>query len=178
MATLRAVMPSFPRTASFAFLLFAACAQSEDSVSSTSALAPVSADREFPAGTEYRGEFVLRGDAALLATGSASIAIVSADADTPVLQRTWDLGDPAWRVGDGERRLYFALDARDAWPGADARIAAEMDLVVRFDPDGNPATDELGVAQDRSRVRTGARDLLVELAIGSPVAAGSFSSGD
>src|SRR5690606_30425170 len=114
----------------------------------------------------FGGEIVLRGDADGLAGGSATISIVAPGEVTPLLARSWDLGDPAWRAGPDGRRLYFALDARDAWPGARGTFATDMDLVARFDPDGNPATEELGVARMRVPVRTGSRDLVVELPVG------------
>lgn len=125
-----------------------------------------------PSDAHYAGELVVRGDAALAADGSVTIQIVPRGGEAPILARSWDLGDPVWQRGAEGWRLYFVLDARDAWPAATGTIVADMDLVARFDPDGNPATDEVGVARTRRPVRTGARDLDVDLTIAPPLAGG------
>lgn len=160
------------RRASIPILLLAACAPTEDAKSPARGAAVV------PADAVYAGEIVLRGDPAGFAAGSATIAIVPAGEDAPLLARSWDLGDHAWRPGTDGWRLYFSLDARDAWPGASGTFAPEMDLVARFDPDGNPATEELGVARMRVPVRSGSRDLAVELPVGRQVAAHSAANGN
>ena len=128
--------------------------------------APVAVD---PAATialddaAYAGEIVLRADSALLVPGSAAtLAIVMPGQDTPLLARTYDLGDPIWRIDRDGARLYFALDGRDAWPGFTAPVRREMEFVARFDPDGNPATDELGSVRVRLPVRTGSSSIQVE----------------
>jgi len=120
----------------------------------------------------YAGELVLRADTALLAPGAAAtIAVVFPGRDEPVLSRSYDLGDPIWSPSRDEARLYFALDDRDAWPGIAGGVEREMELVARFDPDGNPATDEPGSVRVRLPVRTGSRSILVEIALALPVAA-------
>jgi len=162
-------MPSCPRIASVLILSLAACAHEAESPSPVSISVPDDA--------VYRGELVLHGDSGILESGSASIAICAVGESDPLMARSWDIGDLAWRVGPDEMRLYFALDKRDAWPGAVGRVGERMDLVARFDPDGNPATDEPGSVQARTVVRTGAHDLRVDLSIGVPVAATSHSSG-
>ncbi len=162
-------MHTATRIATLSALFLVACSHAEEPVSPEPAT-PVSAD------VSYRGELILHGDPALLGAASASISIVAAGGDAPVLARTWDLGDPAWRVGAGEMRLYFAIDARDAWPGRTTAMQDRMDLVARFDPDGNPATDEPGVVQRRVSVARAARDLHVELTLGGPVASTELPS--
>lgn len=150
--------------ASLSLFLLAACAPAEDSVSPRREAAVV------PADAVYAGEIVLRGEPALLTGGSATIAIVRPGEEAPILARSWDLGDPAWRASGDSLRLYFVLDARDAWPSATGSIDPEMDLVARFDPDGNPATEDPGVARARLSVRTGSRELAVELQVGRQLA--------
>ncbi len=163
-------MPSSPRIAYVLLLSLAACAHEAEAPS------PVSIP--LPDDAVYSGELVLHGDPAILESGAASLAIRAVGASDPLMARSWNVGDPAWRVGPDEMRLYFALDKRDAWPGAVGTVGERMELVARFDPDGNPATDEPGSVQARTVVRTGARDLRVELSIGEPVAATTPSSGD
>lgn len=163
-------MPSSPRIAAVLVLSLAACSHEVESPS------PIS--MPLPDDAVYRGELVLHGDPAILESGSASIAICAVGASGPLMARSWNVGDPAWRAGTDEMRLYFALDKRDAWPGAVGTVGERMELVARFDPDGNPATDEPGSVQARLFVRTGAHDLRVELSIGEPVAATSHPSGD
>lgn len=161
-ATLRGMRtgPKLDRVAAAAALtLAAACSRSDE---------PAAARRERPAppeGTLYAGELVLRGDPESLHSGSATVAVLAPGSDVPLLARSWDLGDPAWRIGRDGARLYFALDGRDEWPGATGAFGGEMELSARYDPDGNPATDEPGTARARLAVRSGARDLVVELAV-------------
>lgn len=131
-----------------------------------------------PEGTVYAGELVLRGDPEALRSGAATIAILAPGTDVPLLARSWDLGDPAWRIGRDGARLYFALDARDEWPGAAGAFGGEMELTARFDPDGNPATDEAGTARAHLAVRTGARDLAVELTVEPRIAGVPGPGGD
>ncbi|MBL8863867.1 MAG: hypothetical protein JNK02_17895 [Planctomycetes bacterium] len=124
----------------------------------------------------FAGDLALLGDPALFAAGSVTVGVALPGEDELVLARSWDLGDSAWRMDRDGRRLYFRLDARDVVrvrrPGnAAADIPPNMDLVARFDPDGNPATEEAGVVRTRVHSRTGARDLEVELALGAVVAA-------
>lgn len=160
-----------PFVASLSLLLLTACSGDDDRIS------PRRTPAALPADAVYGGEFVLRGEPSLFAGGSATIAIAPRGEDALVLARSWDLGDPAWRSGADSVRLYFALDVRDVWPGATGTIAPEMDLVARFDPDGNPATEERGVARVRLPVHTGARDIAVELAIGPQVAVSAEPAG-
>ncbi|MCY2958756.1 MAG: hypothetical protein NTY35_01220 [Planctomycetota bacterium] len=164
-------MPPVSYAASLSVLLLAACSPADR---------PVSPQRtaEVPSdGAAYGGELVLRGEAALLGSGSATIAIVPRGEEAPVMARSWDLGDPAWRSGPDGLRLYFVLDDRDAWAGATRGTRAEMELVARFDPDGNPATEEPGVARVRLPVQAGARDLAIELSVGRQVAVNTGPAG-
>jgi len=128
---------------------------------------------EIPLGeAAYAGELVLRADTALIAPGAvATLTIVLPGTDDPLLSRSYDLGDPIWRAYRDEARLYFAIDGRDAWPGVDKGLQREMELVARFDPDGNPATDEPGTVRTRWPVRTGSPTIQVEITLALPVAA-------
>jgi len=122
----------------------------------------------------YAGELVLRADNALLAPGAAAtISLVFPGRDEPLLSRSYDLGDSIWRRNGDEARLYFALNERDAWPGIAGGVRREMELLARFDPDGNPATEEPGSVRVRAPVQTGSRSILVEIALALPVAAHS-----
>lgn len=159
------------RCASISLFFLAACAPAEDAVS------PRRETPAVPADAVYAGEIVLRGEPALLAGGSATIAIVRRGEETPILSRSWDLGDPAWRSGAESFGLYFVLDARDAWPGTTGAIEPEMELVARFDPDGNPATEEPGVARSRRAVRTGSREIAVDLQVGRQLAVNGAPAG-
>lgn len=127
----------------------------------------------------YAGEIVLRVEAALFPSGSAvTLAIVMPGRDTPLLARSYDLGDPIWRFDRDGARLYFTIDGRDAWPGFTAPVRHEMELVARFDPDGNPATDEPGSRSVRLPVRTGSSSLQVEIAFAHSVAANASQNVD
>jgi len=121
------------------------------------------------AGARFAGELVVRGDPAVLDPGLVTISIVRPGEDDPILTRSWDLSDPVWHASRGEKRLYFSLDARDAWPGVQAELGPDMELLARWDPDGNPANYEPEVASVRVPVRAGATDLSVELPIHAQV---------
>jgi hypothetical protein len=95
--------------------------------------------------------------------GTVTLTAVRPDTDAPLLSRTWELADPIWRECGGSRRLYFTLDARDAVRGASGDPGSALDLVARWDPDGNPATDEPGVVTTRTRVAPGDRHVVVGL---------------
>ncbi len=156
-------MRLLPSVAALSWILVAGCSAGDGS--DTAAEMPL-------AHAAYAGEFVLRADMALLAPGSAAtISIVIPGQDEPLLSRSYDLGDPTWSVSRDEARLYFALDDRDAWPGVEGGVQREMELVARFDPDGNPATDEPGTVRARVPVRTGSRSIEVEIALALTVAA-------
>ena len=121
------------------------------------------------AGARFAGELVVRGDPGVLDPGVVTISIVRPGDEAPILTRSWDLGDPVWRASRGEQRIYFSLDARDAWPGVQAELGPDMELLARWDPDGNPVTDEPEVARVRVPARAGATDLAVELPIRAQV---------
>lgn len=160
-----------PRAATLATLLLAGCSPGAGPVSPQRAAAHV------PADAVWTGEIVLHAGSPGPRSGAVTLAIVPPGGEEPVLARSWDLGDPAWRRGSDGWRLYFALDARDAWPGARGAVAEAMDLTARYDPDGNPATEEAGVARARQAVRKGARDLAVEIAVPAQVAVHDASGG-
>ena len=118
----------------------------------------------------FAGELVLRGDLPFVAGASVTLAVEDAGGGPAALARTWDLGDPVWRHDRDGARLYFALDARDAWPGAPPAVRETMEIAARFDPVGNPATEELGVVRTRLPVRAGDEGLVVELDLGRVLA--------
>lgn len=150
-------------------LLIAAGCSTEDGASSPRAVPEIALEAAV-----YAGELVLRADSALLAPGAAAtISVVFPGRDEPLLSRSYDLGDPIWRLSRDEARLYFALDDRDAWPGIEGGVQRDMELVARFDPDGNPATDEPGSVRVRVPVATGSPSILIEVALALPVAANS-----
>jgi hypothetical protein len=146
-----------------ALALLVACSQGD------APLGPQQATLTGDAGARFAGELVVRGDPAVLDPGVVTISIVRPGDEAPILTRSWDLGDPVWRASHGEQRLYFSLDARDAWPDVQAEIGPDMELLARWDPDGNPVTDEPEVARVRMPARAGATDLSVELPIRAQV---------
>ncbi len=111
------------------------------------------------------GEVVVRGAEGLADAGSLTVALVAAGEDRPALARSWELADPAWRRYGSEQRLYFTLDPRDAASGPAPEATGACELIVRWDPDGNPATDEAGVVVERLPVARDARDLRIDLTV-------------
>jgi hypothetical protein len=118
-----------------------------------------------PAGTALRfaGDLVLRGDDA---DGALVITVRKVGSKDAVLRRTYAIADPAWARRGEARCLHFGLDARDALEDDGVPIAREMELVARYDADGNPATLEAESFEHAWRARTG--DLNLEYVLERP----------
>jgi hypothetical protein len=122
-----------------------------------------------PAGVPLRfgGELTLSGPIANLNEGAVFVTIVPIGASgrdrKPILSRTYLLADPEWRHTAGARSLRFDLGVEDAFDDKAPRLSREMDLVVDFDPDGNPATREPGEKQVSTRARVGDTGLSIVL---------------
>jgi hypothetical protein len=123
-----------------------------------------------PAGTPRRftGELVLAG-ALSRATDGAVIVTLRRIGDARILwRRSYEVGDPWWTERPGSRTLPFGMSARDAIVDPAPELSVEMELVARFDPDGDPETLETDAFETKVRARTGATDLV--LTLGRPVA--------
>jgi hypothetical protein len=115
----------------------------------------------------FAGELSLGGELADATRGAVFVSVRHptppgrSDAP-PLLMRRYEIGDPAWSRRDGLSCLYFSLGLDDALPAAHAPVLGRtMVLEVRFDPDGNPATEEKGGARRSATVTTGDGDLLI-----------------
>jgi hypothetical protein len=154
------------RPASLVLLVLAAAACSNADEAESPDRGPLVPDDR----VRFAGELVLRGDLPFSTGAAVTLAVEDVGGGPARLARTWDLGDPVWRADRDGARLYFALDARDAWPESEIAVRETMEIAARFDPDGNPATDEPGVVRARVRVRAGDAGLVVELDLGRPLA--------
>ncbi len=138
--------------ASVLALLFCGCRESEPPKPAEPLADPA------PPGTALRfaGEVVLRCDDA---EGALVLSVRPVGSKGALLRRTYAIADPAWvRRGD-EQSIHFGLDVRDALEDPRAPFAREMELVARFDADGNPETTEPASFERMWRARTGALDL-------------------
>jgi hypothetical protein len=120
----------------------------------------------------FRGEVVVRGLPKGSAVGAVSLAAVPPGGGAPCLERSWLLADPAWRAYGRDRRLYFQLDERDRVADGPEPDAGPWELLARWDPDGNPATGEPGVAFARAAAVAGA-ETEIDLAAGRELASAS-----
>lgn len=107
---------------------------------------------------EFTGRLVLDGSFAASREGGVLVRLVEQTTGRIVLQRIYDLGDPAWDRRDREQALYFALDPDCAF---DARPPVRAPLLVEAVhlPPGIAA--EPSAADERVAVvaEPGARDL-------------------
>lgn len=122
-----------------------------------------------PAGVKTRlgGELTLSGPIANTDEGAVFVSVfpigVTGRDREPVLFRTYLLADPEWRRSAGLSRLRFDLGAEDAPDEKAPRLSREMELVVRFDPDANPATVEPNAKEVAKRVKVGDTDLSIAI---------------
>jgi len=105
--------------------------------------------------------------------GSIVISVGYVGEQRALLQRFYELGDP-WRTGD---TLQFGLSAQDHVLDTLPTFARYMSLVVRFDVDGNPATNDPLDVEVTTTVKTGASDIAVLLHRSETVASRSARVG-
>jgi hypothetical protein len=117
------------------------------------------------AGTPLRftGELVLTGPLVRATDGAILLTLRRIGGTRALWRRSYEVGDPWWTQRAGERSLPFGLTAADAIVDPTPPLSVEMELVSRFDPDGNPDTLESGAVELVTRARTGATDLVLTL---------------
>ncbi len=171
-------MTLHPRSVAGLFLVCAACSRTP--------APPPSVFEPLPPGTlpRFTGEVVLTGKLAHATDGSVEISVRPIGSATAIWSRAYEIRDPWWTGGPNRRSLPFGLSPRDgivgsgapspdtgpskALPHAEQRPSREMEIVVRFDADGNPDTDGPGDVELVTRALTGATDLV--LTLGGPPA--------
>jgi hypothetical protein len=107
----------------------------------------------------FSGQVLIDGDLAREAHGAILVSVRYVGGRNVLLQRSYEIGDP-WRSGDS---IQFGLSAEDKVVDKLPVFARRMSLVVRFDADGNPATDERDNVEVETTVKTGASDIAVVL---------------
>lgn len=112
----------------------------------------------------FTGDVVLRDQLERETRGAIVLSVRPIGGRTAYLQRSYEILDP-WRTGNS---IAFGLSPRDGVVDPLPTFGREMELVVRFDADGNPATDEAGDVEVVTRARTGAVDLAIEIARTGP----------
>jgi hypothetical protein len=156
-------MRSDPR----ACLLFlcAACGRS-----APAPVGPAPVDDPVAAGTPLRftGEVVLSGALARKTDGAVLVSVRPVGQTKAIWRRSYEIADPWWTVGPRERSLPFGLSPLDTLVEPPAQLSQVMEVVARYDPDGNADTDEPGDVEVVARARTGATDLV--LVLGRPPA--------
>jgi hypothetical protein len=167
-------MPSNPRAVAGLIFLCAACSRTTEPTPSLSKpLAPGTLAR-------FTGEVVLVGALAHTTDGAVEISVRPIGGKDAIWSRSYEVRDPWWTGGPNRRSLPFGVSKADsvdasgptAADGTKTEIAQpvseEMEVVVRFDPDGDPDTSEPGDIELVTRARTGATDLV--LTLGGPPA--------
>ncbi len=181
-------MTLHPRSVAGLFLLCAACSR-------TPSPAPIVFE-PLPPGTlpRFTGEVVLTGKLARATDGSVDISVRPIGGAKAIWSRSYEIRDPWWTGGPNRRSLPFGLSRLDGVEGSGAPssgalssgalssgtssssaaaagvqpISREMEVVVRFDADGDPHTDGPDDVELVTRALTGATDLV--LTLGGPPA--------
>jgi hypothetical protein len=107
----------------------------------------------------FSGQVLLDGDLAQETRGSIVVSIRYVGGKNVLLQRSYEISDP-WRSGDS---IQFGLTTEDKVVEKLPVFGRRMSLVVRFDADGNPATNEAENVEVETVAKTGANDLAVVL---------------
>jgi hypothetical protein len=174
-------MPLNSRSVAGLFLLCAACSRTPEPAPSLG--------EPLPPGTipRFTGEVVLAGKLARATDGSVEISVRPIGGKNAIWSRSYEIGDPWWTESANRRSLPFGLSPLDGVEGSGApspsagsragtgsrepaqqAISKEMEIVVRFDADGDPDTagpDDVELVQ---RALTGTTDLV--LTLGGPPA--------
>lgn len=108
----------------------------------------------------FAGDVILAGALARETTGAIVLFVRAVASQQPLLQRSYEAEDP-WR---SRNAIAFGLTAADKVVETLPAFGREMELVARFDSDGNPATREDADVEVVTRARTGATDILIVLA--------------
>lgn len=111
----------------------------------------------------FAGELVLTGPVARATEGAIVVALRRIGGTRDLWQRTYDIADPWWTQMPSSRVLPFGLTEEDAIVDPAPPLSVEMEIVARFDADGNPDTLEPGAVEVAARARTGATDLVLTL---------------
>jgi hypothetical protein len=111
----------------------------------------------------FAGELVLTGPVARATEGGIVVALRRIGGTRDLWQRTYDIADPWWTQLPSSRVLSFALTEEDAIVEPAPPLSVEMELVARFDADGNPETLEPDAFEIAMPARTGAVDLVLNL---------------
>ena len=107
----------------------------------------------------FTGQITLEGALAEARAGTLEVSVRNVGDPTPVLSRTYVVDDP-WRVGS---TIAFGLSKEDATRDPLPVMGRVMELVVRFDADGNPRTRSTNDREVVQRVSTGSTDVVVQL---------------
>lgn len=107
----------------------------------------------------FSGLVLLEGDLSRETGGSIVVTVQYVGDRIPLLQRCYEIGDP-WRAGDA---FPFGLSVADKVVDPLPPFGRHMQLVVRYDADGNPATRGPGDVQSALTVATGSSDVAVAL---------------
>lgn len=148
------------RTAACLFLVCAACHRD----ASVPGAAAAATDPVAP-GTPLRftGEVVLTGRLARASTGAVVILVRPVGGKDASWRRSYEVADPWWTQTASGRSLPFGLSPDDALVDPAPPLSAEMEIVARYDPDGNPDTLDTDAVEVATRARTGATDLVLTL---------------
>lgn len=107
----------------------------------------------------FSGQVQFEGALALETHGAIVVSVRYVRGRDVILQRSYEIADP-WRAGDS---IQFGLSDEDKVMDELPTFARRMALVVRFDADGNPATNEPTNVEVETIVMTGAHDIAVVL---------------
>lgn len=123
-----------------------------------------------PGGVRFAGTIVLAGALSESRKGAVFVSARRKGQRLPALSRKYDIGDPAWSVGDGARTLPFELTDADNMGGFGAPMGGDMEVEARYSPSGfidpSPGSEEAGVMRASVPAAPGDRGLSIRLASG------------
>lgn len=120
---------------------------------------------EEPGEPLYGGTLLLEGSLATAETGGIFIIGRQVESGVLTLVRKYEIAEALPSEDGTVRRLEFSLDNTHGMGGASAALAQEIQLVVRFDPDGLVESKE-GQVEESQVVATGTLDLEMTLSAG------------
>jgi len=120
----------------------------------------------------FTGQITLEGALAESRAGVIEVSVRNAGDPRPILSRRYSADDP-WRVGS---TLAFGLSKDDAVSNPMPTLGREMELVVRFDADGDPKTRSSLDREVVQRVPTGSTDVVVRIVPSSTVSTQTVST--
>jgi hypothetical protein len=134
--------------------------------SAASATAPAGAVRGQRT-VRFGGTILLEGGLAAVQDGAIFVSARRKGQRLPTLSHKYELGDPSWKVQDGNKVLPFSLTDEDNMAGFGAPMGGEMEVEARYSPSGfidpRPASDDESIVRSSVSAAPGDTKLAIRL---------------